>query len=368
MFRWVLILCILLAAGRWLYVRTVLQAHVVAKLKAIEAYAEYSGNPALDDSKFGRVVIGVQLGVPFRSDQEAERVVALLQQLPHLAELTAQTDFHSSGSTLAEREQADRHLALAINSLRLRHVTVCTRLAGQQTAEAIRRQPRIGTVMYQIGATPTEQQLATVCQALHVERLAFHGGQLTSEHLRTLATARQLRNLTLSCRYPFDELPALGKLSLCELTLDGQGVSDRELREFIAPLQNLKQLSLDCEAPSGDALAALVQSSRLRSLTLQYASVGDESVRSLVDLPALQFLNLIGTDVTEAGLAQFARCASLKELGLTATLDRDRVRSSLPDVALIWERPRPEGMARRAKRKAEADLVRELAAPKMSQP
>ena len=381
MFRWMLIVCIALAVGRWVYVRTYLQAHVVTQLKSIEAEAEYCGHyrPAasgggptwigsMHDSKFGHVVVSVRLHVPFRSDKETEWVIGLLQQLPHLAEVSVDTAFHSHG-TLPEKQQSDRHLAQLIRGLALRGVVIRTQVAGQQTAEAIRDVPSITTVTFDIGAVPTSEQLATICQARHVERMAFNGGELTAEHLRTLSAAGQLRGLSLRCKYPAEALALLGNLSACELRLSGYRLSDHDLQYCVAPLPNLTELDLILEAPSEEALQALAQARGLKWLQLQDASVDDRSIAPLADLPALEFINVCGTHVTEAGLAPFARCRSLKTLIYSDSLDRQRVRDLLPNVRdLQAGEVRPQHTKRRDERKAEADLARQQLAAEAKTP
>jgi len=326
-----LILCILLAAGRWVYVRMILPKYVVAELKASQ-YVEVGYTI--------KGVVCVELGVPFASDREADRIIKLLHQLPHLAQVKAYTVLNGSSNI---EEEADHQFAAVIDGLRVRSVVVQSKLAGKQTAGAIAGNQRVTSVTYE--AVPTAQQLATVCQSRHVEELEFRDVELPAENLRSLAAVKHLRKITLACKFPCEELAELGQLQTCDLYLKQTGdfseyrsqISDDDLRNYVAPLPNLVLLDLSGEAPSDEAMNALSQAPRLRWLFLRDARIGDSGVGRLADSPALAVIDLGGTQVTEAGLASLARCKTLRSLAYPHRLDGERIRQSLPNVKRMFK-------------------------------
>jgi hypothetical protein len=339
---WILALSVLLAAGRWFYVRTWLQAQVVAKLQAFEAKPEYSGRyspstrggPSHHDGASGGVVVGVKVPVPFRSEKDAAEVNRLLAQLPYLVDVCAYGNHRLNHiwPPATRRVLADRQFAAAIRGLDLGGVVIETPLTGGETARVIRERATIGNVIFSGHVVPPPAELATISQAPHIKRLSFSHTLLTPEHLNVLASARQLENLFIQGEFPHDQLTPLGQLPQCELKLRVRDISDHDLQHHVATLPNLTWLSLCLESPSADALAALCQARRRRRLGLQDAVVDDNAVAPLADLPAIEGLNLGGTEVTELGLVPLARCKSLQHLDIPGSLDEARVQAALPGV------------------------------------
>jgi hypothetical protein len=369
---------VLLAAGRWVYVRTWLQASVVARLGTLGVTPQYSGlyspsssgrpvwhGSAYDHIKAGRVVVAVDVAVPFRSDTEPAEVNRLLRQLPYLVDACAQ-----NGPRHSDRSQtADRHFAAAIDGLPLRGVLVrFIQLTGGKTAGVIRRTPTIEYVLLDGRVVPPPEELATICHSPHVKRLTLNNTWLTNEQLGVLADARQLNQLHLAGVYPYSRLAPLGRLPHCELELSPQGITDAELIDHIAPLPNLTWISLAFESPSEDAVASLAQAKRLRWVGLQDTEVGDDAIIPLDDLPLLHGLHVGGTNVTIKGLAHFSRCQSLRWLCVQETVDTVRVRKLLPhlDEVTICGQSR-DAAATRQLRKVMAE-VRQAAATRAPLP
>jgi hypothetical protein len=345
---WILAFSVLLAAGRWVYVRTWLQARVVEQLQAYEVTPEYSGlySPSTSDGPswhgfpgdnvmFHRVVVGVNLHIPFRSKEDAAEVNRLLSQLPYLVDVNVDSGFRRS-----QPDRADHELAAAINGLRIQGLSLFLELHGGQTARLIRESRYLKVVGFRGDVAFPLDDLKVALGSTTVQRIRFTATRLTAEQVAVLATADHLRELNIQGQLPYSELPTLGQRPDCELKLTVRDISDNDLIHNVAPLQNLTRLNMHMEAPSDEALAALSRAKRLRTLGLQDALIGDSAVSALADLSALEVLYLAGTDVTESGLTHLARCKSLTQLSIPASLDETRVKAALPGVQ-VWASETP---------------------------
>jgi hypothetical protein len=88
----------------------------------------------------------------------------------------------------------------------------------------------------------------------------------------------------------------------------------------LAALRGLETLNLDGASLVDDrGLVHLKGLPRLRYLTLDGTSVGDEGLEHLRDVPALQYLSLAATRVTDAGLATIRELPQLRTLLLGYT-------------------------------------------------
>lgn len=108
-----------------------------------------------------------------------------------------------------------------------------------------------------------------------------------------------------------------------KLDLLSTKISDRELGNLLASLDDLRFLSL-AETRVGDAGLQHLQSlTRLQELHLDHSDITDEGLKLLVTLPMLEILDLKGTCISDAGLAHVGRLARLKGLYLTRTAITD---------------------------------------------
>jgi CheY-like chemotaxis protein len=104
-----------------------------------------------------------------------------------------------------------------------------------------------------------------------------------------------------------------------KLDLLSTRISDQELGNLLASLDDLQFLSL-AETRIGDAgLVHLEGLSRLQELHLDHTQITDAGLKRLAALPKLEILDLKGTRITDAGLADVGRLSGLKGLYLTRT-------------------------------------------------
>jgi CheY-like chemotaxis protein len=108
-----------------------------------------------------------------------------------------------------------------------------------------------------------------------------------------------------------------------KLDLLSTRISDRELGNLLASLNDLRFLSL-AETRVGDAgLEHLRSLTHLQELHLDHSDITDAGLKLLTGLPRLEILDLKGTQITDAGLAEVGRMAQLKGLYLTRTIITD---------------------------------------------
>ena len=162
-----------------------------------------------------------------------------------------------------------------------------------QTDASIRELVRCGAVVkrFQVLESETEGLLVRL-KAEHLDR----EGRVESAVLLAL---RPLRELSLELRgLPLsdDGLKVLiVKVPLVGLDVSGSAISDRGLKEF-----------------------AKVKSP-LRLLDLSFTRIGDEGLKSLITLPELRHISLIGCRVTDDGIDSLERLDRLREIYLAQT-------------------------------------------------
>ncbi|XP_077410640.1 uncharacterized protein LOC144040368 isoform X2 [Vanacampus margaritifer] len=162
---------------------------------------------------------------------------------------------------------------------------------------------------------------------------------ITDSGLSILSSLVKLQYLNLaSCSKLTDSCLQYitGLKSLCFLSLDQTKVTDAGVTLYLhsAP-PCLSQLSLNQTAVSEATLAALPACApQLRMLSIKQTKVSD--VSALSELPGLQTLNLDGTAVTEASLAQLSTHPSLSSLSLAGVRvsDGDRALQIVSGLAL----------------------------------
>jgi hypothetical protein len=345
--KWIFILCVLLAIGRWAYVRTWLQSQIVAELRAIDNTQNFGFHWLFEPNDLkgqgtwygwkpeqeppGRVVTSVTLPLPLRSEEQARHVNRLLRQLPHLQDLRLGSAIF--GNSLPDRrERADCHFAIAAEGLKVRRVVFCWSDFGfgMRSAQWVRDSRYVEIVEFGNGKVLPLEGFELICEAPHVKDIRISVTALSADHLRILGTAKQLEALSLGGDISLPELEILGTLPQCELHLRVSNVSDSVLRDTIARLPNLTRLSLFLEAPSDDAVAALAKTPCLKSLTLQDTTVSDAAVMALAESPSLESLNLGGTDVSEQAIEHLARCNTLRYLQVSESLNWQRLQRELP--------------------------------------
>ena len=141
-------------------------------------------------------------------------------------------------------------------------------------------------------------------------------GELPPDRVKMLAAAADLA----------------GKLGIVirPLTVDGpwlavnarvraRGFGDDQLRQLAAVAPALEWLDLGETAVTDRGLAALAAMKHLRRLDLAQTAVTDAGLAQLAPLTELNYLNLYGTGVSDSGLAALRPLASLRSLYLWQT-------------------------------------------------
>lgn len=112
----------------------------------------------------------------------------------------------------------------------------------------------------------------------------------------------------------------------------GKSLSDDELRSIIA-VGNLESLELEGILIGDRQLALLAPLTNLRSLTLSHTRVTDSDLELLAQFtPQLDFLDLTGTAVTDAGMEHLKQLHKLRALHLNLTDLSDAGLATLADV------------------------------------
>lgn len=149
----------------------------------------------------------------------------------------------------------------------------------------------------------TDEGLRHVGQLTRLTFLYMGRTRVTDDGLKHLATLKQLDNLSLDgtnvSDAGVDQLTALPKLE--RLALNNTQVTGRGLHR----LPNLMYLNLSGSQVDDEGLRDIVRLNNLRILTLQETCVTDAGLEHLKGLPGRPQINLIGTQVTPEGVAQF---------------------------------------------------------------
>ncbi|HJT36449.1 MAG TPA: hypothetical protein VJ783_30785 [Pirellulales bacterium] len=112
----------------------------------------------------------------------------------------------------------------------------------------------------------------------------------------------------------------------------GKSLSDDELRSIVA-LGNLESLDLRGISIGNRQLALLAPLTNLRSLTLSHTPATDSDLELLAQFnPQLDFLDLTGTAVTDAGMEHLKQLRRLRALHLNLTDLSDTGLATLADV------------------------------------
>ncbi len=168
-------------------------------------------------------------------------------------------------------------------------------------------------------------------RALHLARTSIN-----DSHLPILASLGALEELDLDATEIGDiGLAALARCtSLKRLKLSSTTVSDRGLTHLaalkqleqlslsgtlvraLAPLpETLQELDLSSTGITADALPRISALTKLRRLNLAYVDLDGAALAKAGELsPSIRAINLTGTDIGDAGLAELARLTGLEEL------------------------------------------------------
>ena len=135
------------------------------------------------------------------------------------------------------------------------------------------------------------------------------------------------------------KISAAGPEREISFNLSGQPIRDEHLKELNA-IQNVIWLNLAGTEISNAGLQNLA-GMPLKKLHLERTQVGDEGMAAVAKLSELEYLNLYGTKVTDAGLEQLKGLKNLKKIYLwqsAATAEgMQKLRDVLPDCQVVGE-------------------------------
>jgi Leucine-rich repeat (LRR) protein len=157
--------------------------------------------------------------------------------------------------------------------------------------------------------------VARLANARGLRSLSFGECELSEELLNAIGKCRDLEQLTISdCRLANEEslaqlasLPKLVDLFVTRVSLDGNGLA------HIGKCPNLKHLELTYCQFDAPKLEHLRNLTKLTYCGLGFTSVGDKQLHVVRGWPKLKRLEL-GTEVTDAGLAEVAQLKQIETL------------------------------------------------------
>ena len=165
-----------------------------------------------------------------------------------------------------------------------------------------------------------------------LESFTFHGSDLGTAGFAALQTIKGLRKLELQIEASELRDPALKGLGelrgLRSLVLRSQELGDRITPQLIE-LHALEVLELAGTSISDACLVAVAGMPELRRLILHHTRVTKHGLKNLAKLRKLEVLELDHTDVVDAGVAHLSGLTSLRELRLDATLITDEALISI---------------------------------------
>jgi Leucine-rich repeat (LRR) protein len=164
-------------------------------------------------------------------------------------------------------------------------------------------------------------QLAPMRVLTELEELNMSETRSDAEDLglENLAGLTKLHKLELRRAYPLNRTGIAhlrGLKNLRYLTMSHLSVSDRGLAE-LRDMADLEVLETSGSEITDVGMQQIARCKKLQTLVLHYTSVGDEGVRALSSCPDLTYLSLQGSQITDAGLAAIGTLTGLERLVLT---------------------------------------------------
>ena len=350
----VLVLGIAFGLGRWVYVTIVVPRRIVAELRSMGAEFQYAKSSKFvpyqrsspgDPPPVGYSVYGIHVDVPFESDDEAERANQLLRQLPPLGIVRLDHASNDYQRDIPGRlERADRHIGIVLRDVKTTVLVNNVLWPGEHTAAYCREATHLRSATF-LSRGISVEELREICQAPQLEDLSLPDDEWTAAHLEVLETAPRLFRLRIGGQMPFDRLHAgLGRKLHFDLKLFPYWINDQDLKEYVAQLPNLTELSLEHHEPSDEALAALADAPRLGKLDLTDATVSDAALIALARSRSLEIVNLCGTNASNDAVLKLAECPTLDLLRIHD--DQAKELQSLPkNVRVDWARRRSGDVA-----------------------
>lgn len=177
-----------------------------------------------------------------------------------------------------------------------------------------------------------------------LRELAIVRTEITYAGLKNVGRLHELRVLKLFDNQRLDDqaLQPLAPLTqLKQLSLWRTAIGDRGLAG-LRPLMALENLSLGVCPVSDEGMQHVASLSNLRVLFLTHTDVGDEGMRSLSVLSNLEKLHVDFTSVTDSGLSQLLVLKDLQQLDFGPGISEPaavNAQQQLPNCQLHWLSP-----------------------------
>jgi hypothetical protein len=212
-------------------------------------------------------------------------------------------------------------------------------------------------------AQVTDEAVAVLAQIPDLEVLEIGGGEVTEQGLVHLKNLPRLRELAISGSGITDhglKILAENNPRLTRLDLSGANITDEGLN-FVGQIRGLRGLKLyatkttdaglahlrglnelealePADTMTDEGLTYFANCKRLYSLDLQYCrEISDRGIEIVSHFSSLRRLQLLGTGITDEGLASLRRLKYLEYLGLTDTRVTGRGFEQWPDSPSLSE-------------------------------
>jgi len=118
-------------------------------------------------------------------------------------------------------------------------------------------------------------------------------------------------------------------------------LGDDALAELVPVADQVTSLDLTGSSVTDAGLAQLEGCEHLEFLVLRDTRIGDAALETLAALPALERLNLVGTNVTDAGAARLAEAPKLRRVYVWSSkvtpAGVEALRTERPELEVVWE-------------------------------
>jgi Leucine-rich repeat (LRR) protein len=155
-----------------------------------------------------------------------------------------------------------------------------------------------------------------------LRRIKMSGLAIDDSYLDNVLDLPALTDMELSDTQVQDEglgqLSHVKKLRVLSMTLNSD-LTDRGVRH-LGRLENLEELRIsESSKITGAGLVGLQRLTKLRTLDLNWCSISDDGVKTLRGHPSLEFLSLIGNQVTDRSLEYIREIPRLRSLYVSDT-------------------------------------------------
>ncbi len=249
----------------------------------------------------GEVGLSTDTGASFSGRAAGERLAELLAVHPN-----------ASGLSLSDMRMTSENLSVipyTLTGLSL------TRIDPTSDIRELRRLTALKALTLRDSPVDPEQ-LAFLSELPRLQYVDMEGN-MTDQHVQQLAGASSLEFLTLSGIQLGDESFAHLPVSIIKLHVFTRNDGDYRITG-LNRLQALEELYMQLPPDDPQELAELQALPRLRSISL-YSTLTDRHLEQLRGLPAVEFFNVGGFGITDAGAEELFEFPQIKSLRLFQT-------------------------------------------------